>query len=175
MRTPEPGKTSTNGTAEPLLKWPGGKRRLLQHILPLVPQGSGRYFEPLLGGGALFFRFQPHRAKLSDKNEELINCYIQVRDHLDEVIDRLSRMKNTEANYYGVRDSKPTSCIGRAARFIFLTTLAFNGIYRVNLRGQFNVPYGRKIHLDPCDREKVRRSSVALAGAKLVVADFEEA
>ena len=155
------------------MKWPGGKRRLLQHILPLVPQGSGRYFEPFLGGGALFFRLQPHQAKLSDKNEELINCYIQVRDHPDEVIDRLSQMKNTEANYYGVRDSKPASCIGRAARFIFLTTLAFNGIYRVNLRGQFNVPYGRKIHLNPWDREKIRHASAALAGAKPGEADFK--
>jgi DNA adenine methylase len=158
----------------PLLKWAGGKRNLLNSILPLVPATFKRYYEPFLGGGALFFALEPEEAFLSDKNADLIHAYAQVRDRPDVVISALRRLKNSERDYYNIRSTTPRSDGARAARFIYLITLAFNGIYRVNLNGEFNVPYGYKKHLDPCDDEGIRRASVLLAKAVIRDQDFEE-
>ena len=169
----------TNGESleecEPLLKWAGGKRRLLRHLLPLVPITFNRYFEPFLGGGAMFFRLRPDQSYLADWNGELINCYAQVRDNTDALIRQLRTLRNSERSYYAVRASKPRGDVQRAARVLFLTTLAFNGIYRVNQKGEFNVPYGRKLHLTPCDPQRLRKAAAALQSASLRVADFEEA
>lgn len=160
---------------QPLLKWPGGKRKLIRYLLPLLPQKFNSYYEPFLGGGALFFALRPPRAFLSDNNPELIETYRQVRGHPNTVIRKLQALRNSEKDYYLVRDSLPKAPSGRAARMIYLSTLSFNGIHRVNLRGQFNVPYGFKKHLSPCDAEKVRAASVLLRRAQLSTADFEEA
>src|SRR5258708_11569520 len=119
----------------PLLKWPGGKRYLLKEILPLVPKRFNKYFEPFFGGGALFFALQPKRAYLSDKNAELIHAYLQVRDNPENVIRELRKLRNSERDYYNIRARVPSSESARAARLIYLITLAFNGIYRVNLKG----------------------------------------
>jgi len=159
----------------PLLKWAGGKRNLLSNILPLVPARFNRYYEPFLGGGALFFGLQPPEAFLSDKNTDLIHAYAQVRDRPDLVIRALRRLKNSERDYYNVRSSRPRSDAARAARFIYLITLAFNGIYRVNLNGEFNVPYGYKKDLNPCDDARIRRASDLFAKATIRDQDFEEA
>lgn len=156
----------------PLLKWPGGKRALLKELLALSPRFDGRYFEPFLGGGALFFALQPEKALLSDTNRELIECYEHVRDDPRDVLRRLRAMPNTKSEYLRVRASKPTSPAGRAARFIYLTTLSFNGIYRVNLAGQFNVPYGWKKHLDVAQEDRLEAVSKALKGRRLLAADF---
>lgn len=158
----------------PLLKWPGGKRGLLSAILPLVPNHFNRYFEPFVGGGALFFALQPPRSRLSDRNAELIYAYSQVRDRPKAVIDELRKLKNSESDYYCVRATVPKNPAGRAARFIYLITLAFNGIYRVNLKGQFNVPYGFKTYIDPCNEGRIREASEILAGATLRSGDFEQ-
>ena len=152
---------------EPLLKWPGGKRRLVQIILRLVPQDLGRYYEPFFGGGALFFALQPRVARLSDRNAELISAYLQIRNHPEDVIRQLCKLKNSETDYYATRSSTPRIDSARAARTIYLTTLAFNGIHRVNLRGEFNVPYGRKTHLRPCEPEKIIAASKLLKKATL--------
>jgi DNA adenine methylase len=159
----------------PLLKWAGGKRNLLNSILPLVPAKFGRYYEPFLGGGALFFALEPEEAFLSDKNADLTHAYLQVRDRPDLVIRALRRLKNSKGDYYNIRSSTPRSDATRAARFIYLVTLAFNGIYRVNLHGEFNVPYGYKKHLNPCDAKRIRRASDLLARAVIRDQDFEEA
>jgi DNA adenine methylase len=159
----------------PLLKWAGGKRRLLADILPEVPSRFERYFEPFLGGAALFFALLPDRAYLSDNNDELIHAYVQVRDHPECVIRELRKLKNTEEDYYRVRSSAPQSDTARAARLIYLTSLAFNGLYRVNLRGEFNVPYGCKTHLNPCDEARIRQSSLSLKNAVITHQDFERA
>ena len=159
----------------PLLKWPGGKRNLLHLILPLVPSRFNRYFEPFLGGGALFFALQPGNACLSDKNAELIDAYSQVRDRPEEVIRELRKLRNSETEYYRIRSSRPTKDAARAARLIYLITLAFNGIYRVNLQGEFNVPYGYKTHLDPCDEKRIGEASDLLKGAIVRDQDFERA
>lgn len=163
----------TTSRKVPLLKWPGGKRTLVSSIGPLLPQAFGRYFEPFLGGAALFFATQPRQAVLSDNNPELINCYVQVRDAPERVIEYLSEMPNTSETYYRIRASLPTNVAERAARLIFLTTLSFNGIYRTNLRGEFNVPYGRKTHLNPCVPSHIRNVSNVLRTAELICGDFE--
>jgi len=159
----------------PLLKWPGGKRNLLNDILPFVPPSFNRYFEPFFGGGALFFALQPKRAYLSDKNSDLVRAYSQVRDEPERVIRELRKLKNSEREYYRVRPIVPKSDAARAARFIYLITLAFNGIYRVNLKGEFNVPYGYKTHLDPCDEKRIKAASAVLKSAVIRDLDFEKA
>jgi DNA adenine methylase len=158
----------------PLIKWPGGKRKLLKHILNLLPISFGAYYEPFLGGGALFFALQPRTSCLSDNNNDLINYYIQVRDNVKEVISQLNNFKNTKEDYYKIRSEIPQNNITRAARLIYLTTLSFNGIYRTNLKGEFNVPYGHKTHLLPCETLKLRIASSALSLTQLCCQDFEE-
>ena len=162
-------------TSAPLLKWPGGKRKLVESILPVMPESFGSYFEPFFGGGALFFAIKPKRSLLSDKNVELMRAYSQVRDEPEAVIKALRGMRNSESDYYRIRSSRPKGEVACAARLIYLTTLAFNGIYRVNLNGEFNVPYGQKKHLVPCDEVRIREASRLLAGATLAHDDFESA
>jgi DNA adenine methylase len=173
MHAPRNGGDTQAGS-RPLLKWPGGKRAILGAIRPLVPSAFHRYFEPFVGGGALFFALGPAQAVLADKNPELIECYTQVRDMPDQVIRELGALRNTADEYYRIRAWRPTTAPARAARLIYLATLSFNGIYRVNLRGEFNVPYGRKAHLDPCDRDAIYAASSSLANAELRRGDFEE-
>lgn len=159
----------------PLIKWPGGKRAIFENIVPHFPVTPKRYFEPFLGGGAVFFALQPKRSWLSDTNVELINLYRQVRDKPDDLIKILRTFKNSEDAYYQIRSQSFRSPMKRAARLMYLATLSFNGIHRVNLRGQFNVPYGYKTHLATCDENRIRAASHALASAQLDVADFETA
>jgi DNA adenine methylase len=128
-----------------------------------------------LGGGAVFFSTKPSTAFLSDADQELINCYLQVRNDPERVIDRLATLRNTPDEYYRIRASTPRSEVGRAARTIYLATLSFNGIHRRNTHGHFNVPYGYKSHLRPCDRPRIRAVSQALRGASLQCTDFEVA
>lgn len=158
----------------PLMKWPGGKRSLAEQIMRRFPDSFGKYFEPFLGGAAVFFALRPKRACLSDLNEELVNCYRVVRDEPDALIRLLRSFRNTESDYYRVRATNPRKPLTRAARLLYLTRLSFNGIHRVNLRGEFNVPYGYKTHLDPFDEAAVLRTSSALQTACLLTADFEQ-
>ena len=158
----------------PLIKWAGGKRRLLPDIAEIVPPQFGRYYEPFLGGGAVFFSLLPTAATLGDTNGELIQMYVQVRDHPDSVLSRLRRMSNSEEEYYRIRSMKPRTEAGKAARFIYLCTLSFNGIYRQNLKGEFNVPYGYKTHIHPCDAAMLERISESLQGKTLLEGDFEK-
>jgi DNA adenine methylase len=168
---------STNGAGcgLPLLKWPGGKRRLVKFIIPLIPDGFNRYYEPFLGSGALFFAVRPQRASLSDRNPDLISAYGQVRNNPEAVIKQLQKLSNSEKNYYAVRSSVPNSESESAARLIYLCRLSFNGIHRVNLKGKFNVPYGYKTHLNPCEPEKIRAASEMLKWARIECQDFEAA
>jgi DNA adenine methylase len=159
----------------PLMKWPGGKRWLADELVQAFPRKVKRYYEPFLGGAAVFFAFRPKRAILSDANPELVNCYVQVRDNPDQLLRALRQLHNSEANYYRVRGQEPIDPINRAARLLFLTTLSFNGIFRQNLDGVFNVPYGKKTHLNPADGQKIVAASGGLRGAKIICNDFEEA
>lgn len=157
----------------PLLKWPGGKRDLVKSLAPFLPHRFRQYFEPFLGGGALYFALRPQSAVLADNNHELINCYEQVRDNPDAVIRHLHSMSTSKEDYYSVRASEPTDPVERAARLNYLTTPSFNGIFRVNLNGEFNVPYGYKMHVQVYEEAKIRTISEALKGAVLLCGDFE--
>lgn len=160
---------------DPFLKWTGGKRRLLPLLQPYFPKVFGRYFEPFFGGGAAFFFLRPLRATLSDNNIDLINCYIQIRDNVNQVVSELCRLPNSSNDYYEIRSRRPSHPVEQAAWMIYLATLSFNGIYRENLNGVFNVPYGHTTHLNPCDEQRLQNASEALASADLRVGDFETA
>jgi DNA adenine methylase len=131
---------------KPFLKWAGGKRWLVTTHLDLFPQSYERYIEPFLGSGAVFFALAPKQAVLSDNNEELIATYRAVRDDYAAVVHLLQAHQRAHSNsyYYEVRQSAPRSPATRAARFIYLNRTCFNGLYRVNLNGVFNVPRGTK-------------------------------
>ena len=174
--------------AKPFLKWAGGKTQLLQQLLYRAPARIKTYYEPFLGGGALFFALQSkdrfESALLSDLNPELINTYIQVRDAVDDVIENLkvherrygSGGKQRADYYYQVRsDPRMSFPVERAARMIFLNKTCFNGLYRVNSRGEFNVPHGRYANPRICDDKGLAEASEALQGVEIKVSDFEEA
>jgi DNA adenine methylase len=160
---------------KPLLKWTGGKRWASVAIASLAPQVYGRYFEPFLGGGAVFFHLRAWPATLSDVNADLINAYSQIRDAPNALYNRLAKMKISEDAFYAVRASSPRSALTKAARLIYLNRVAFNGIYRVNRSGQFNVPYGCKPGTTLPTEEELLRASQALARRSIKVLDFEDA
>jgi len=161
-------------SARPFLKWAGGKSQLLPQLRPFIPKTFKAYHEVFLGGGALFFALGPRAARLTDVNTELIDCYRAVRDDVDGVIAALRKHRYEKEHFYKVRALAPESLspAARAARMIFLNKTAFNGLYRVNSSGRFNVPFGR--HRNPliCDVENLRACSVALAQAATEIADF---
>ena len=132
----------------PIVKWVGGKRQLMFELLKNMPKSYNRYFEPFIGGGALFFELQPEQAYISDMNEELINLYTVVRDNVYELIDDLSKHEVSKEYFLEIRNIDRTkkyaelSDVERASRFIYLNRTCFNGMYRVNSQGQFNVPFG---------------------------------
>lgn len=138
-----------NKLVQPVLKWVGGKRQLLSEIQKYVPKGNYKYYEPFIGGGALFFELQPKKGIINDFNEELINVYLVIRDELQELLEDLKKHEITEEYYYEIRAVDRTeeyenwSNVKRASRFIYLNKTCFNGLYRVNLSGYFNTPFGR--------------------------------
>jgi len=134
----------------PVVKWAGGKRQLLPEIYKHIPKVFSTYYEPFLGGGAVLFHLQPNRAVVNDINEELINMYLVIRDNVEGLIESLKKHKNEEEYYYMVRDLdrdkekyKQLSNVERASRIIYLNKTCYNGLFRVNSQGQFNVPFGR--------------------------------
>ena len=158
---------------EPLLKWPGGKRWLAPQLAPmLAAECQGRYFEPFLGGGAVFLALQPARAVLSDNNAELIESLDILRSRPEEVLERLWRLSNSADCYYNVRASRPTSEVGAAARFFYLNRTCWGGIYRLNRRGEFNVPFGDSGRVI-CRKRDLEENARSLGRAKLLCRDFE--
>lgn len=161
----------------PFLKWAGGKQQLLEPILARLPKYIDTYYEPFLGGGAAFFalaaegRFKD--AVLSDANYELIETYCAVADEVELLIRLLSRYRSTEGEYYARRESRPSTRVERAARFIYLNKCCFNGLYRVNRRGEFNVPWCRRENVTIFDAENLRACSAALRRAELHHCDFD--
>jgi DNA adenine methylase len=138
-----------------------------------LPSSFNRYIEPFLGGGALFFHLRPWPATLSDINADLINAYEQVRNNVEEVIAHLSRFEICPSVYATTRATVPRLPIAQAARFLYLNRTAFNGLYRVNLHGKFNVPFGCKPGTVVCDEALLRAASAALQKRKLLTSDFE--
>jgi DNA adenine methylase len=182
----EEGKESFYQTPEchPFVKWAGGKSQLIPQIIRLIPLRFARYFEPFLGGGAIFFQLaSPNRnAFLSDINYELINAYKVIKTHVEELIPELiyhqnEYNKSPKKYYYHLRDSiSSMNKINKAARFIALNKTCYNGLYRVNKRGLFNVPIGRYKNPLICDTDNLRKMSVVLkrSGSFLEVSDYKK-
>ncbi len=160
----------------PFLKWAGGKSRLIQQYIPYFPQSYKNYYEPFLGGGAVFFYLQPSAAILTDINAELINTYCCVRDHVEELISILKehKIRHDKDYYYSVRNNSGGTDIEKAARIIYLNKTCFNGLYRVNSQGKFNVPLGRYENPNICHENLLRVASVALSHAEIQQANFAE-
>lgn len=158
----------------PFLKWAGGKRWLVQNIEDLFPTDFNRYIEPFLGGASIFFALQPEFALLSDANKDLIATYRAIAKHPERISSRLREYQRIHSKefYYQVRSAVPTDEVERAVRFIYLNRTCYNGLYRVNLKGQFNVPIGTKqaVVMPTDDWEVV---AALLAGAQLEYSDFE--
>lgn len=164
--------------ALPFLKWVGGKRQLLHAILAAAPREMRTYYEPFVGGAAVFFALSAERrfkqAVLADANDELIRCYQAVRDDVEAVIKQLKRHAYDRDHYYRVRELDPATLApaARAARLIFLNKTGFNGLYRVNSKGGFNVPFGRYSNPLICDELNLRAVSAVLQRTELLCQDF---
>jgi DNA adenine methylase len=164
----------------PILKWAGGKRSLVPRILKELPERIGTYYEPFVGGAAVFLalaeerRFQ--RAVITDKNKELINLYTVVRDDLGKLLKKLESLQHqtSEEQYYEIRAQRGGDKIARAARLIYLNKTGYNGLYRVNSSGGFNVPYGRYKRPKIYDPERLGEMSRALQDVTIEVADFDD-
>ncbi len=158
------------------MKWAGGKGQLLEQYEPLFPSSWTRYFEPFLGGGAVFFHLQPQRSLLADVNPSLISVYRCVRDNVDELLERLEEHQALHCKdyYYEVRSQHNLTALPHAARFIYLNKTCFNGLYRENLKGQFNVPMGRYKKPTIHDPERLWAASKALQDTELLTQDFTE-
>ncbi|MEO8427639.1 MAG: DNA adenine methylase [Verrucomicrobiota bacterium] len=170
--------------AQPFLKWVGGKSQLLPQFDRFFPRQIDRYVEPFIGGGAVFFhlkaRFPQIQASLRDDNAELINCYEMVRDDVKELMRRLDEhvlqfQTGREEYYYRVRSRHQLKDpLERAARMIFLNKTCFNGLWRVNARGEFNVPIGSYKKISLYDRKNILAVSRALQGVDLAIQDFRQ-
>ena len=168
----------TPGVARPFVKWVGGKRSILNLLITRLPQQYGRYVEPFVGGGALFFTVLPENAYLSDINKNLILTYMAIRDNVDEVIRLLEKhaAAHSKEYYYVARENfgNTTNPIEIAALFIYLNKTCYNGLYRVNSKGKFNVPIGKYENpaiLDPVNLHMVAK---ALQGVTLSQSTFSD-
>jgi DNA adenine methylase len=162
-------------TTRPLLKWAGGKTQLLPELLSKTPKKFGKYIEPFFGGGALFFALRPDGGVVADSNPELVNLYRSVAKSVDVIIERLRSCPNTEEAFYAMRaiDWTLMDPADAAARTIFLNRTCFNGLYRVNKNGGFNVPFGRYKNPKILDEHALRSASVLLSKSTIVQGDYK--
>jgi DNA adenine methylase len=157
----------------PFVKWVGGKRQLIPELTKRLPCTFSRYYEPFVGGGALFFHLQPEQAFLSDINDELINVYNVVKHNVEALIKELSRHVYEASYFYTIREAdrlpnyQQWSEVRKASRFIYLNKTCYNGLYRVNSKGYFNAPFGDYRNPKICDPENLRLCSESLKYAKL--------
>ena len=175
---------SYNPLAQPFLKWAGGKRQLIPTIKKYIPRKYTQYYEPFVGAGAVLFSLQPARSVINDTNPELINCYEVIRDHSDDLLTlcRQHEKSNSKEYYYKLRgqdrqdDFKELSSVERAARIIYLNKTCFNGLFRVNSQGQFNVPYGDYTNPTIADSSVIKAVSAFLnnRSVKICRGDFSD-
>lgn len=172
-------------TLKPFTKWTGGKRKLLPELLRLAPKNYNTYYEPFIGGGALFFELAPQEAVINDFNAELVNAYQQIKDQPEQIINFLAKHQehNSKDYYLDLRSAdrdgrlEKMSKSERAARLLYMLRVNFNGLYRVNSKNQFNVPYGRYKNPKILDEELLRAVSNYLNFADITIlsGDFEKA
>jgi DNA adenine methylase len=165
------------------LKWAGGKRRIINEIEKELPEKIERYFEPFLGAGAVFFfikeKYNPEYCLISDINKDLVDAYIAVRDNVVSLMRYLREYKknNSEDFYYEVREKlnkNKIKGIKRAAAFIYINKTCFNGLYRVNSKNEFNVPYGHKDDVLLFDKDNLKKASQLLQGVEIKCQDYRE-
>lgn len=173
-----------NPIIKPFLKWAGGKRQLIPQIKKNMPKKYNNYYEVFLGGGAVLFSIQPSYAIINDSNKELINCYEVIRDHPDELIEELKIHKNDKDYFYEIRGLDRStkkynklSSIQRASRIIYLNKTCYNGLFRVNSQGEFNVPYGKYKNPDIVNEAVIKAVSKYLRDNKIEILnqDFSQA
>ncbi|MEA5402403.1 Dam family site-specific DNA-(adenine-N6)-methyltransferase [Arcicella sp. DC2W] len=164
----------------PFLRWTGSKRWFVnKYLFDFLPESFNNYHEPFLGAGSVFFHLIQSNEKkdrifyISDTNEDLINTYMQLRDNPNEVIKHLKDLKNTSDDYYRIRDENPLIKAQRAARFIYLNKTSFNGIYRVNSKGVYNVPYGKRENIDIVNEKLLFEISAKLENVIITNKSFE--
>lgn len=172
-----------NKLVVPFVKWVGGKRQLLPELKKYIPKDISTYYEPFLGGAAVLFDIQPKRAVTSDINEELINLYMTIKDNVDELIEDLKKHENTPDYFYRIRGldretgiySKLTK-VERASRIHYLNKTCYNGLFRVNMSGQFNAPFGNYKNPNIINEITIRAVNKYLneADIKLKCCDYEE-
>ena len=171
-------------TPKPFVKWAGGKRQLIPILNQNIPETFGNYFEPFLGGGALLFHLLTERnnqkCTISDLNSDLILAYTVIRDKIDDLISSLKNhqknyQKESSSYYYSIRDSTPRGGIGKTSKLIFLNRTCFNGLYRVNSKGKFNVPLGKYTNPNIVNEENLRSVSQILKTNRVSIKcrDFE--
>lgn len=162
--------------AKPFLKWAGGKTQLLDELKNKAPKKFSRYIEPFIGGGAMFFSMGPRAGLIADSNPDLINVYQCLSDNVDQVIEHLHTFKNTESYFYKIRKLVSTDLEKEyaAARMIYLNRTCYNGLYRVNKKGEFNVPYGRYKNPRICQTETLRAASQALQDVEIICGDYKD-
>jgi DNA adenine methylase len=161
---------------KPLLKWAGGKGQLLNEICPLIPKTYGKFIEPFFGGGAVFFSLQPTQSVIADSNDELINLYQIVKTHPKLLVNLLKKFNYSEDDFYAIRETnrQNLSPLHMAARTIYLNRTCFNGLYRVNKKGQFNVPFGKYVNPKICDAENIFACSAILQNSYIECGDYKK-
>ncbi|MCP4106802.1 MAG: Dam family site-specific DNA-(adenine-N6)-methyltransferase [Desulfobacteraceae bacterium] len=169
-------KESALPSPRPILKWAGGKHQLLTVLLSKTPKNFNQYIEPFFGGGALFFALQPDNAIISESNPELINLYRIVSENVGGLIEKLYEFRTGKEEYYNIRalDFNKLSPPEAAARTIYLNRLCFNGLYRVNRKGMFNVPYGDYKNPRICDPDGLKSVSFALKNTTIIHGDYKD-
>jgi DNA adenine methylase len=171
-------------TPKPFVKWAGGKRQLIPILNQNLPESFGTYYEPFLGGGALLFHIltdkNGQKCSISDLNSDLVLAYTTIRDRIDALITSLKNheknyQKDSESYYYSIRESNPRSEIEKTSRLIFLNRTCFNGLYRVNSKGKFNVPLGKYSNPNIVNEENIRTVSHILQSSRTAIKcrDFE--
>jgi DNA adenine methylase len=171
-----------NELAQPFLKWAGGKRQLVPQIRKYIPHKFKTYFEPFVGAGAVLFDLQPQAAVINDANKELINCYSVIKKHPEGLIEHTRQHRNTKHYFYRLRsldrepDFRKLSSLERASRIIYLNKTCYNGLFRVNSQGHFNVPFGDYSNPSIVDEVVIRAVSQYLneADVELVNQDFQD-
>lgn len=172
--------TNAETTIRPIVKAAGGKTKLVPEIMKLMPVFTGRYHEPFVGGGAVFLavsvvagaRGLSGRGTLNDNNAELMNAYAVVQKHPAALIKKLQSIKHSSETYYRIRGEESTLSLDRAVRTLYLNRTCFNGLYRVNRSGKFNVPIGSYVNPTIVDPENILKLSRALQGVELFSEDF---
>lgn len=159
--------TRSQRLLRPPLRWAGGKSVIIKKLIPLMPSSYHRFVEPMAGSAALFFGVQPGIALLADVNEELVNYYTVLRDSPELLITSLFQLSASKDTYYNLREIVPVDPLERAVRFAYLNRLCWNGVYRVNQSGKFNVPIGSRLPQVLWNEKHLRLCSRALANADL--------